>query len=160
MIEWHGENVVDEIGKRIDANMLQLGSAVVRFATDLAPKRTGRLATSIGYDYSLTTHTLVFTVDAPYGVFVEYGTRNMAPHPYLRPALNMVGPVYGFNMEMMFANTPSIHDPVLAAGSTFRVPNTLTAKQRSHVKNVLKPESQKQFRSNVSRARMGLRKHF
>ncbi len=158
-VEWHGADVANEIGRRIDANMLALGRDVVQRAEALAPVKTGLLRSSIGFDYSLSDHTLVFHVDAPYGIFVEYGTRNMRPHPYLRPAMNAVGPVYGFNLEMMFANTPFIQAPILAKGAGFHLPSTLTAKQRQHVRQHLLPASKKHFKENVSRAKMGLRKY-
>lgn len=154
MIEWHGSDVLNEIGKRIDANMLELGNKVVAKAQSLAPYKTGELRDSIRYDYSLTSHTLVFVVDAPYGIFQEYGTRHIRPHPYLRPALNEVGEIYGFNLEMAFANIPYIRAPILAQGAGFHLPSTLTAKQLAHVRKHLIPTSKKQFVSNVSRAKM------
>ncbi len=163
MIEWHGDEVQQQIQARITANMLKLGSTVVLTASVLAPKRTGELSRSIGFDWNAESFTLVFTVDAPYGMFVEYGTRHMRPQPYLRRALEQVGPIYGFNTEMAFANVPSIHDPLLAAGPTFRVPKSLTAKQRQHVKEHLVPASKGLWSGksgNVRRTAMNLRKHF
>ncbi len=159
MITWHGADVLNEIGRRVDANMLELGRKVVAAAVGFAPKRTGRLATSIHFDYSFTSHTLVFVVDAPYGIFVEYGTRNQRPHPYLRPALHDVGPIYGFNTEMSFANTPSINAPILAAGAGFRLPSTLSHKQLAHVREHLLPTSKRLHRENVARTTMQLRKY-
>ncbi len=163
LIEWQGEDVLNEIGKRIDANMIQLGQKVVTVAKSLAQVRTGHLRDSIEYDYNLSTHTLVFVVEAEYGIFVEYGTRNMRAHPYLRPALNAVGPIYGFNLEMAFANIPQISNPLLAAGPSFVVPKRgLTRKQRSNIKQ-LKATSKRLWKAkpgNVSRTAMNPRKHF
>ncbi len=158
MIEYN-QDIANEIGRRVDAQMLEIGQKVVTIATNYAPKRTGRLATSIHFDYSLTSHTLVFVVDAPYGIFVEYGTRNQVPHPYLRPALNTVGQIYGFNLEMAFANIPHIQNPLLASGAGFHLPRTLTPKQVAHVRKHLLPTSKRHHISNVSRARLRVRKH-
>ncbi len=160
-VEWHGADVANEIGRRIDAQMLELGRQVVVKAVQFAPKKTGRLATSLEFDYSLTSHTLVFTSDVPYDIFQEYGTRNMLPHPHWRPALNAVGPIYGFNTELMFANVPSIRDPLLARGPGFLAPKSLSAKQREHVAHALKPTSKRLWghpSGNVSRLKMGMRK--
>jgi len=161
-ISWHGADIANEIGKRIDAQMMDLGAKVVAEAVRFAPKRTGALAQSLTFDYNLSTHTLIFTSDIPYDIFQEYGTRNMLPHPHWRPALHTVGEVYGFNLELAFANVPHIRDPLLAAGPTFYAPKTLTPKQREHVKHALKPVSTRLWHgrtSNVSRTKMGLRKY-
>ncbi len=158
MIEWHGEDVMNEIGRRIDQNMLDIAQKVVTIAKTYAPVDTGMLRASIGFDYNLASHTLVFTVDAPYGIFQEYGTRNIRPHPYLRPALNTVGQIYGFNLEMSFGNIPAIHDPLLAAGPKFHAPKSLTAKQRAHVKEHLVSTSKRHWISNVSRTKMRVRR--
>lgn len=53
-------------------------------ARALAPVRTGNLKRSIKahrYQYGW-----VVEVGAPYGIYVEYGTRNMRAQPYLTPA--------------------------------------------------------------------------
>ena len=165
MIEWHGSDVLNEIGKRIDANMLEMGQKVVAEAVRFAPKKTGRLAGSLTFDYNLSTHTLVFYSDMPepnYDIFQEYGTRNMLPHPHWRPALNAVGQIYGFNVELAFANVPAIRNPLRAIGPTFQGPRSLTAKQREHVAHGLKPISKRLWEhssGNVSRAKMHMRRH-
>ena len=161
-VEWHGADVVNEIGRRIDAQMLELGAKVVAEAVRFAPKKTGALALSLRFDYSLSTHTLVFTSDLPYDIFQEYGTRNMLPHPHWRPALNAVGEIFGFNTEMAF-NVPPITDPLLARGPSFLAPKSLTAKQREHVAHALKPISHRLYHhrsGNIRRTEMRVRKHF
>ncbi len=162
MITWHGADVLNEIGQRVDASMLALGKKVVAEAVRFAPKKTGRLALSLRFDYNLGTHTLVFTSDVPYDIFQEYGTRNMLPHPHWRPAINLAGQIYGFNLELAFANVPHIHQPLIAAGSTFHGPKTLTAKQRERVAHALKPTSARLWghpSGNVSRTTMHMRKY-
>lgn len=159
---WNGDQVEDEVHKRLAENLQSFARDVVQRAEQFAPKRTGRLATSIGYDWNYQTLSVVFTVDAPYGIFVEYGTRYMAPHPYLRPALNAVGPVYGFHMEMVFANTPEYANPVLAHNERFFAPPTLTDKQRARISEN-KAYSRKYYHAtgNVRHVRMHpRRRHF
>ncbi len=156
--QWHGAQIIDQVTQRITADMLKLGNMVVSIAERYAPKRTGQLATSIGFDWNQADFTLVFTVGAPYGIFVEYGTRNMRPQPYLRPALNTVGPIFGFNTEMAFANTPHINAPILAAGRDFHLPANLSAKQLKHVAKWLLPTSRRHHIANAGRAKMHVRK--
>ena len=83
----------------------------------------------------------------------------MPPHPYLRPAINMVGPIYGFNVEMAFLNTPEYNQPVLAVGSGFRLPKTLGARQAARVREN-KAYSSKYYHSkgNVHRVRLHARR--
>lgn len=156
-VQWSGDQIIDEIEDRVWNGMLAVSRQVVQIATMYAPKKTGRLATSIHFDADRTNFAVAFIVDAPYGIFQEYGTRHMAPHPYLRPALNTVGPQYGFDFTMAFDATPDIHAPLIARGASFGVPSTLTHSQHQHVINRLKPVSQRHHIGNVSRAHLRVR---
>jgi len=161
VIEWHGEQVINEVHNRIRDNMLNLARDVVTKAVQYAPKRTGRLASAIDFDWNESTFTVVFTINDPevdYAMFVEYGTRYMIPHPYLRPALNDIGPQYGFNFELSFGNTAQTDTKLLAAGPTFHMHKSLTAKQKEHVRKWLKPFSKAHWHGNVSRARVHARR--
>jgi len=53
-------------------------------ARTMAPVRTGRLRESISSDHDGTEATV--TADADYAVYVEFGTSNMAPQPFMFPA--------------------------------------------------------------------------
>jgi HK97 gp10 family phage protein len=134
----------DAVHASITKQMRQFGTVIVDKAVQLAPKRTGALATSIHYEYNEQTYALAILVGVPYGIFQEYGTRNMHAHPYIRPALNQVAPIYGIDVHMGF-NTPEYANPVLAQGPTFDVPKTLTHKQREHIRQNLKPISEHHF---------------
>src|SRR5271166_5097058 len=134
---WNGPKILDEIDDRINAEMLRIGELIVSIAKRYTPVRTGHLQASERFDYNLIDKTLTFISDVPYDIFVEYGTRNMKPQPHWRPAINTVGPVFGYNLEMSFANIPEIKHPILAQGSKFHVPPTLTHKQMEHVKRWL-----------------------
>lgn len=150
---------MDEVHDRLARNMIEMADRVVSLAESFAPKRTGALATSIGYDWNYQNLTIVFTVGVFYGIFQEYGTRNTPPHPYLRPALNQVGPMYGFNVEMAFLNTPEYNHPVLAVGSRFAMPEHLTGKQKARVREN-EAYSKKYYHSkgNVRHAKMHARR--
>ena len=60
---------------------------VVNNAQRRAPVRTGRLKLSINSQQTVLGSYKI-GVDAPYGVYVEYGTRYMAAQPYFRPAID------------------------------------------------------------------------
>ena len=73
---------------------------IIEEARRLVPRRTGNLAKSIGVNKLRTKGTVVaFAVsprkggkyDGYYGHFVEFGTRKMAPRPFLRPAFDRKG---------------------------------------------------------------------
>ena len=156
---WDGQAVEDEVHRRVAANMIEMANKVVSLAEYFAPKRTGALAQSIGYDWNYAELTIVFTVGVPYGIFQEYGTRNMRPHAYLRPAINQVGPIYGFNVEMAFVNTPEYNQPVLAVGSRFATPKTLSTRQKERIReNELLSKKYYHAKGNVHRTRMHARR--
>ncbi len=158
---WNGYTIQEDIGRRITAQMLHLGRQVVQVAKMYAPKKTGRLAASISFDWNQADFTLVFLVDAPYGMFQEFGTRHIRPHPYMRPALlsNTAGDIYGFNLEMAFANLPPIRAPLVAEAGGFHLPSNLSARQLAHVRKHLIPTSVKHHIGNVKRARIHVRKY-
>ena len=156
-IQWNGDQIIDEVENRIWNNMLQVAQAVVQAEKILAPKKTGWLASTSRFEAERANFAVTFKSDAPYDIFVEYGTRHMMPRAHWRPALNSVGPQYGFDFTFAFDNVPEIHAPVLAAGATFRVPKTLTPKQRMHVQKWLKPVSQWHHHGNVQGAHLRVR---
>ena len=89
---WNGAKVKEIVYNEIDLHMIAAGQAVVRMAQQLAPKRTGALAASIRDDYDKASKTLKIIVGMPYGLFQEFGTYKMRPHPFIRPALLAAGP--------------------------------------------------------------------
>lgn len=160
-IEWNGHQVIDEIHARLLGALNQMASQVVSIAESLAPKRTGRLATSITADVNPADLSVTFHVGAPYGVFQEFGTRNIPPHPYLRPALNHVfSQVFGFNTAMSF-DAPHINSPLLANAGGFDVPNgVLSARQKRHVNERLLPTSKRYHVGAVGRSKLHVRRHY
>lgn len=92
------------IEENIDQRMIKAGKAAVAEATRLVPVRTGQLRDSIGFTYIQSEKTLQLHADEPYAIFVEYGTPQMRAQPYLRPALNAVGRIWGGNTEIQLLN--------------------------------------------------------
>ena len=67
---------------------------------------TGRLASSIEADVDTTQFNLTLSAGAPYARELEYGTRNMAPRPFLRRTL----------LEFRQRIIDAIHDAIKGAG--------------------------------------------
>jgi len=99
-IEGLGEVVSAFTGKArtIDRDTAgELGKTVrdaVQTAKQLAPRRTGELADSIGGEVTVTPAgpAAEWGPTARHGLFVELGTSKMAPQPYLLPSLEKVAP--------------------------------------------------------------------
>jgi len=88
LIEGLPESAMQSFRSEAFPRLGQVGSSLQMMARALAPVRTGRLRSSI--ELLLTSFPLGFDVSAtaPYAGFVEFGTRRMAPRPYMRPALD------------------------------------------------------------------------
>ena len=156
---YNGQQIMDEIQQRLQAELHRLGDQVVSIAVSLAPKVTGRLATSIAAVYDDADLSVSFTADTSfdnhgnYGAFVEFGTRNQVEHPYLRPAINYVfNRTFGFNTAMDFQNLPHIAHPLLANAGGFDKPRfVLSKRQKLHIAKHLEPTSKRYYIGAVSR---------
>ena len=87
--------------RQIGAQELSDGAdRIVALARQIVPVKTGRLQQSIDVK-ELKPSELTVTVgaSAPYAGFVEYGTSRMAERPYMRPAIDAVGPEIVENMK-------------------------------------------------------------
>jgi len=160
LITFNQNQFLAEISQRIDAQANTLGKLVVSIAQRYAPVETGRLRTSISYAYDNQSHAISFIVGAPYGIFQEYGTRHMMAHPYLRPALNTIGTIYGFETSMEFQNVIRTDTKLLSHGPTYQMHKSLTAAQKEHVRTKLKPVAERHHIGNVSRAKLKVRHRF
>ncbi len=164
-----GQQFSNEVHERIVKQMRQKATNIVQKAVRLAPRDTNYLASSIHYEMNENDYTVSFIVGAFYGIFQEFGTRKMRPHPYLRPAINDEFGIYGWETSMAFQNVPHIYAPIIAHGKGFHLPSTLTRKQRGHVRKHLLPiskkmwsvkEGRKNVPSNVSRSKLEVRRGF
>lgn len=63
---------------------------IKRDAQMMAPVDTGNLRASIGYETKATADSVEAEIGptASYGIYVEMGTVNMAPHAYMGPAFD------------------------------------------------------------------------
>jgi len=168
--EWLGQKILHKIDEDIDRRMHAAGRKIVAKARSLAPVDTGALRDSIDYlvmyNESGGRHELLIQVGMPYGIFQEFGTRNIPPHPYIRPALNEVR-AFGFDIGMDFQSSELPWPGLLArtgpGGAGFEKPishpgwKPLTAKQQHHLEHVLTPSIRRLNRGNVKRATMRVR---
>ncbi len=144
---------------------------MVARAQALAPFKSGALRGSIRYEVSgggggvrlglgglyTAGKTLIIEVGVPYGIFQEFGTRHIRPHPYIRPALNEIGRIFGAELGIQF-NTPTYGSPVYAHQAGFTHPKHLTNRQKAHIATHLLPASKRHFKGNVKRAKLHVRK--
>lgn len=169
---WFGDQVKQAVLNHVDGRLHQTGERVVARAQQLAPVDTGALRSSIGYIVAGEGlfRTLVIDVGMPYGIYQEFGTRNIPPHPFLRPALNEIGRLWGVEIQMAFAHGgPSTWQGVYYAHQrrtpgyvipSAIQPKPLTDRQRAHVANVLAPSAARLHRGNTKRAKMVVRHSF
>ena len=90
------EKEAPRVGADVSAAVKKSAEAVKKAAAEIAPKRTGTLAGSIGVDTYGDGRsggmTAVIGPLARYGIFVERGTSKMAPQPYMEPAFSAESP--------------------------------------------------------------------
>lgn len=170
--KWFGDRVRAQWEKEIDRRMHRAGEAIVNRAKQLAPVRTGALRDSIDYIVLYNPgqrSELRVTVGMPYGIFQEFGTRNIPPHPYIRPAMNEFGRIWGFDIAMDFQapTAPGQWAGLLAGigpgGAGFAAAahpawKPLTPKQLYHVQHVLTPSIKRLNVGNARRARLNVRR--
>jgi HK97 gp10 family phage protein len=78
-----------KLSPEMNAAMRLIGESVAQKASDLAPRLTGALAASISA-HATGPSEVEIVADVPYAAFVEYGTSDTEPAPYLRPALEAI----------------------------------------------------------------------
>ena len=147
--------------QELDTKLAAFGGDLANAMQAFAPVDTGLLRQSIADSYDTATHTLTIHIGAPYAVYVEFGTRNQDPHPYIRPAIVEYAAVFqawGLSTELL------IHPPILspthlrATTGGFRIPKgaKLNARQLHRVKTVLRPTSRK-FAAKFKRHKIGFK---
>lgn len=164
--QWFGQKVAQVVYGDIDKRLLKGGQEWQRISRSLAPVKTGRLRAMETFTVDTATHTLHLHMGAPYDIFQEFGTRNMAPRPHVRPALNAIARMWGGNVSMDFA-APVGHAGLLAstghdraagfAGSASPRFRPLTARQSKHVGTTLHRSITLLNRGNTKRARFHVR---
>lgn len=166
---WNGDQILNGISARIDQDAHRIGEAFVKVAQTIVHVETGFLRSTISYAYDPSTHTISFIAAAPYAIFEELGTRHRDAHPFIRPAINMVGSggalasgsnIYGFATEMLFTNVIPTDKELLFGGGRYIAGKGITAGQKRHVKYNLKPAAERHHVGNVSRTKMRVEHKF
>lgn len=84
------EKITNEIRPRASRVIENYGNMITSSAIKFAPVDTGALINSISAESKMTGE-LTFTLrdGVEYGIFQELGTRKMAAHPFVIPAIEM-----------------------------------------------------------------------
>ena len=98
------DSVVEKLRKIGDINgvkkIVQMnGAELQQKAQRKAPVDTGTLQRSIRLDIEDEGMTAVVSANTEYAAYQEYGTRFMAAHPYLRPALREQAETFRNDLE-------------------------------------------------------------
>jgi hypothetical protein len=158
---WNGDEIEREVMEAIDDRMVALGGFIVEHMQGYSPVDTGAMRAGMHDQYDYATHTLYVYSPASQSVWQEFGTRNMKPHPYMRPTILDVGPTWmGMPIEWELALRPpaQISEPLRATSSGFRLPRSqkLTAAQTEHVRKNLSPVS-RSFAGKFKRRGIGFK---
>jgi hypothetical protein len=151
----------DEAIQELDTKLAALGGGLVESMQHYAPLDTGDLRNSIADHYDAATHTLTIYIGMGYGVYQEFGTRFIPPHPFIRPAILDFTPTFqawGLSGTLTINPPPQMSEPLRATTSGFRLPKKqkLTAGQLAHVRKHLIPTSRK-FASKFKRRKIGFK---
>jgi len=73
---------------KVSEEILKVGKEMEQYAKTIVPVRTGYLRSTINFHVFERPLTFWFGATASYASYVEFGTRRMAPRPFLRPALD------------------------------------------------------------------------
>ena len=172
-LNFGGRKVREIVDGIIGDKLERTGEIVVQRARQLAPVRTGMLRESIDY---IVIHAegagrseLRIEIGMPYGIFQEFGTRTIMPHPFIRPALLEARRVWGFDLNVDFSGvgySPTSagqwHGLLAGTGKGHRVAGysasasagwkPLTDRQKMHVEKTLIPSIKSFHRGNVKKA--------
>ncbi len=144
--QWNGPTVEQQVLARVDQELARMGGFIVNRMQAYAPVDTGNLRTGIHERVDTATHSVTIFIPAFYGIYQEFGTRFIRPHPYARPAIIDAAAIWHFT-DVTFYLFPGAQasEPLRATTSGFKLPRhqKLTAKQEAHVRKHLIPTSRK-----------------
>jgi hypothetical protein len=149
--EWLGDEVAAKVIAEVDNSLVRLGGFLVQQMEQYVAVASGTLKESFRDHFDPSTHTLTVFIPVFYGVYQEFGTRYMAPHPYIRPSIIDVGPQWeGIPIDWTLIIHPAIQqhqrsEPLRATTTGFLLPKRqkLTPGQRTHVHKKLIPVSRR-----------------
>lgn len=170
-IVWLGQQFLGWVDSKVNDQLVRTGQRIMQRAKQLAPVRTGALRDSIDYTITRTgrARTLHIEVGMYYGIFQEFGTRNIRPHPFVRPALLEASRIWGAGISMDFAASGSapwqgMYYMQHRRQARYVVPSSLqprplTRAQHLHVQRHLVPSAQMLHHGNVRRASLVVRRN-
>ena len=99
--------LTDELKQRVEEVVADTAEAIADGAYTRAPKRTGFMADSIGYDRERVW------VEADYASYVNYGTRWMHAQPFFSEAVAIDGVItMRLGLTSIFGSPPAIPAPM------------------------------------------------
>lgn len=144
--QWHGDEFSREVRQRANDELTKLGNFLVDRMKQLAPVDTGFLRDSIEYEHRPEQLMIVVRVGPGYGIYQEFGTRFIKPHPYIRPALFEAAGHWKFGAITVTLRPPlQKSEPLRASSGGFKLPRRqkLTTRQIAHVNKHLRPTSRR-----------------
>lgn len=87
----HWAEVAEALTPALEEAATEATEAIAADARSHAPVRSGELRDSIAVQPGDSGLSKLIVVGAPYGIYVEFGTRFMAAEPFLLPALETGG---------------------------------------------------------------------
>src|SRR5271166_3872324 len=111
-----------------------------------APVDTGALRASFYATLNKSNHTATIFIPLFYGIYQEFGTRYIKPHPFVRPALLDASMRWHFTeVTIRLIPAPQRSEPLKATTAGFNLPKRqrLTPGQVAHVERNLTPVSAK-----------------
>lgn len=86
-ITWKMDEFLTELDRNIDIKLEKAGQMLENYSKVNCPVKTGALQASIRHETDYADKTTYVGSDLDYSVWVEAGTRKMAPRNYLKDAL-------------------------------------------------------------------------
>jgi HK97 gp10 family phage protein len=83
-----------ELKEAVERALEAVGLTAEAYAKLDCPVDTGRLRNSISHAVDVNEEAAYIGTNVEYAPYVEYGTRRMAPRPYLKPAATEHGEEY------------------------------------------------------------------
>lgn len=100
----NSKEVLEAFQRAVQAGLTAIGLTAEGHAKDLCPVDTGRLRNSITNVVLDREKAVIIGTNVEYGPYVELGTANMLPRPFLRPAAQDYGPEYKALLEAALKN--------------------------------------------------------
>lgn len=143
---WNGGQVTQQLYLRVRTTLDNIGVFLTQKMSAYAPVKTGYLKQSINYVHAVNEPSITVYIPPFYGVYQEFGTRFIRPHPFVRPALLEAAARWHFNVvNIHLFPAAQISEPLRAHTAGFHLPThqLLTPRQHSHVQKHLVPTSQR-----------------